>query len=647
MRAGMVAVLLLVSAVAQAGDVWLSQLDLGPVRQGWGVPQRDRAVTSNAFAVAGTAYTNGIGSHAPVLLSVELDGNAKRFRAACGVDDHAGSERASIRFLVVGDGKVLWKSDVARWKQPAAAIDVDLAGVKSLLLVATDAGDGKDFDHADWLDARIETDGAAPRFVAKVDEKAEILTPPPAAAPRINGPKVYGSRPGHPFLYRIPCTGERPVTFAAAGLPAGLTLDAASGIIRGAIADPAPRTYRATLTARNAKGAAEREFRIVAGDRLSLTPQMGYNHWYAHYNRITQKMMEEAADLLVSSGMADAGYQYVNIDDCWMKHQGDEPYRDADGAVLPNKLFPDMKGLADYIHAKGLKAGLYTSPGPWTCAGFAGAYQHEAADARRFAAWGYDFLKYDWCSYGNVAGGKDLAALQKPYRLMGDLLKQQDRDIVLNLCQYGMGDVWKWGAEVGGHSWRTGGDLGFELHRIFEIAKRNCELRDYNQPGGYNDPDYLQIGWIGNASGMGLPQPAPLTPNESHAFMALWCLMASPLFYSGDMTKLDAFTLSILCNPELIEINQDALGQCARLAKAGEDSFVLVKDLEDGTKAVGLCNTALWAQDVAVAWPEAGVGGRQVVRDCWRQKDLGTFHASFRASVPPRMVLVLRLRPAE
>ncbi len=483
-----------------------------------------------------------------------------------------------------------------------------------------------------------------------------ILSPPPAASPRINGPQVYGARPGHPFLYRIPCTGERPMKFTAEGLPAGLALDADTGIITGTT--PQRGEYQITFRAKSSRGQAERPFKLVAGDTLSLTPSMGYNHWYTHYNRITQKLMQEAADVVVSSGMADAGYQYVNIDDCWMnaaslsKYQTDPkrvgPIRDAQGNLVPNAYFPDMKGLADYIHSKGLKAGLYTSPGARTCAGFAGAYQHEEQDARLFASWGYDFLKYDWCSYGQVVGKKpDLAAMQKPFRLMGDLLKQQPRDLVFNLCQYGMGEVWKWGAEVGGHSWRTGGDLGFELNRIFEITLKNCALREFNRPGAWNDPDYIQIGWIGaqRNGAFEMPHPCPLTPQEQYSFMSLWCLMACPLFYSGDMSKLDDFTLRILCNPELIDINQDALGQCARIQSRTPEGFVLVKDLADGSKAVGLCNQLRKPQSMSVKWADLGLAKPARVRDCWRFVDVKGTADGCELGVAPRFVEVLRLYP--
>jgi alpha-galactosidase len=216
---------------------------------------------------------------------------------------------------------------------------------------------------------------------------------------------VYGCRPGRPFLYRVPCTGERPIRFAATGLPEGLVLDPAAGIIRGK-APARPGRYEVILEAASAHGSARRPLRLVVGDTLALTPPMGWNDWYTHYDRITDARVRAAALATVASGMADFGYAYVNIDDCWSIKPGSldpelgGPARDASGAIRANGRFPDMNALTDFIHAQGLKAGIYTSPGPRTCAGFEGTYQHEESDARTFAGWGFDFLKYDWCSRG-------------------------------------------------------------------------------------------------------------------------------------------------------------------------------------------------------------------------------------------------------
>lgn len=497
--------------------------------------------------------------------------------------------------------------------------------------------------------------GATPRAFAEgaaavAPGGAEILTPRPSPAPRINGPLVYGARPGNPLIYRIPTQGERPLRFSASGLPDGLVLDPATGVIAGVV--PAKGEYRVTLRAQNRHGAATRHWKLVAGDTLALTPPMGWNHWYAHYDRITDAMVRQAADVMISSGMADVGYAFVSIDDCWMnapKHNDPlrtGPLRDERGNIVPNRYFPDMRALTEYIHAKGLKAGIYTSPGPFTCGGFAGAWQHEAADARQFAEWGFDLLKYDWCSYTEVAKNdpdSEAVKWRKPYRLMGSLLREQSRDIQLNLCQYGMGKVWEWGAEVGGHSWRTAGDLGFELNRVFEVALKNAEYRAWSKPGAWNDPDYLQIGWVGAANGMGEPKPSNLPPHEQYAYMSLWCLSAAPLFYSGDMTHLDPFTLGVLCNPELIEVNQDPLGQCGRVVMLSTNTFLMVKGLADQTQAVGLFNRAKTPAQVSASWTELGIQGRQPVRDLWRGRNLGKFRDAFAVEVPARGGVVVKV----
>lgn len=625
--------------------VWLSSLGLHKMRQGWGQPQVDRSMREKPLSLGGQIFEHGVGTHANSVFWVDLAGGTERFLATVGVDDAANGP-GSVVFKIFGDDKKLFDSGVMRPGQTPKQVEVNLTGVKRLLLLANDAGDGIAYDHADWADARFLVNGTRPQAIDAPQEQAVILTQEPGPIPRINGPRVIGLRPGHPFLFRIPTTGSRPIDFSVRGLPAGLKLDAVNGIISGTA--PGRGTYQPTIRAKNKEGRCSRSLKIVSGDTLALTPPMGWNHWYAYYGGITDQLMRQAADVLVRSGMADVGYAYVDIDDCWMNSPKNDdplrvgPLRDEQGNIVPNKYFPDMKGLTDYIHAKGLKAGIYTSPGPLTCGGYCGSYQHEALDAQQFSNWGFDFLKYDWCSYdGVVKGDHSLPTLKKPYEQMGKLLQEQPRDILFNLCQYGMGNVWEWGAEVGGHCWRTAGDLGMELNSFFPVALRNAEHRAYSKPGSWNDPDYLQIGYIGD--GHGGTTRCPLTPNEQYAFMSLWCLMAAPLFYSGDMGKLDAFTLNVLCNPEIIEVDQDPLGQSARIIRLSDECLVLVKDLEDGGKAVGLFNQGEMPAEMTAKWSELGLSGRKHVRDLWREKDLGRFDRQFSATVERHGCAMVRI----
>jgi alpha-galactosidase len=384
---------------------------------------------------------------------------------------------------------------------------------------------------------------------------------------------------------------------------------------------------------------------------------MGWNSWYVWETHVSDKIMREAADAMVSTGMIDHGYMYVNIDDCWAVVPGStDPMvggntRDSRGRVIPNKRFPDMKGLTNYIHAKGLKAGIYISPGPTTCAGYEGSYNHEEEDVRQFVEWEYDFLKYDWCSYDKVAD-RTIEKLQKPYRFISQILKSQKRDIVLNLCQYGMGNVWEWGKAVGGHSWRTAGDLGGSFEGIaaalfrdgFDVYSKN-KLHLHGGPGGWNDPDYLLLGYLSNWKGETVP--TPLTPNEQYTHVSLWALVAAPMIFSGDMTRLDDFTLGLLTNDEVIDVDQDPLGKPGFRVSKEDDREVWVRELEDGSRAVGLFNRGEFRSEITASWKDLGIAGKQRVRNLWRQEDLGVFERAFSANVERHGTVLVRMWRAE
>ncbi len=488
---------------------------------------------------------------------------------------------------------------------------------------------------------------------ASVQPTSDLRTPPPLSTPHLNGPRVYGVRPGHPFLYRIPCTGNRPMKFSARNLPAPLKLNRRSGIISGN-APERPGVFTITFKASNAHGTDTRQLKIVVGDTIGLTPQMGWNDWYSYYDRISDSDVRAAGAAMISSGMADFGYQFIDIDDCWARKPGSDdpalkgPARDAQGNILSNARFPDMPALTAYIHSLGLKAGIYSGPGPLTCARYEASYQHDEADAHRFAAWGFDLLKYDWCSYGRIAKDKTLAEDEKPYIKMGGILHGLDRDVVFNMCQYGMGDVWNWGRQVGGNSWRTTGDVGVArgdtLPGFYRIGFANAADGANAGPGGWNDPDYILIGTVGDAHHIDAPgQLTALTHEEQYSYMSMWSLMAAPLIFSGEMTHLDPFTLNVLCNFEVIDVDQDPLGKQAAIVRKTDDEFILEKPLEDGSVAVGLFNLTTEPRTISADWHDLGLKGTQTVRDIWRQRDLGSITENLSSQVPPHGVILVRL----
>jgi alpha-galactosidase len=485
--------------------------------------------------------------------------------------------------------------------------------------------------------------GAENVRVSAPPEAALILTPKPGTGPRINGAKIYGCRPGNPFLYRIAATGDRPMTFAADKLPSGLTIDPQSGILTGKVEKRGE--YVVTLRAKNERGTAERKFKIVCGDQIALTPPMGWNSWNCFAHAVTAEKVKAAADAMVKSGLINHGWTYINIDDYWEKHKDSKdptlggPGRDEEGRIVPNPRFPDMKGLADYVHSLGLKMGIYSSPGPWTCGGCMGSYGHEVQDAQSYGAWGIDYLKYDWCSYGKIAKDKSLPSLMKPYQVMRAALDKVPRDIVYSLCQYGMGNVWEWGGEVGGNCWRTTGDITDKWGSLSGIGFSQAGHEKYSKPGNWNDPDMLIVGQVG----WGHLHPSRLTPNEQYTHISLWCLLSAPLLIGCDMTQLDDFTLNLLTNDEVLEVNQDPLGrQAGRVAK--DDKLeVWVKDMEDGSKAVGLFNRGEMEASVTAQWRALGLTGKQNVRDLWRQRDLGLFDSEFVAKIPRHGVVLVRI----
>ncbi|MBE3069191.1 MAG: alpha-galactosidase [Planctomycetes bacterium] len=493
--------------------------------------------------------------------------------------------------------------------------------------------------------ADAPADLAAPAAVPAAPAPAEqygILTPPAPPQPRVNGPRVFGVRPGRPVLFRIAASGERPIVYAARGLPEGLRVDAVTGAVSGRVA--AAGEYVVTLEARSAAGLAARPMRLVVGDRIALTPPMGWNAWNCWSTSVDDRKIREAADAMVRSGLADHGWAYINIDDGWQGRRTPPEY-----ALQPKSTLPDMKALADYVHGLGLKIGLYSTPWKTSYAGYPGgsadtddgrilAKEHrfgavafDAADARQFAAWGIDYLKYDW----KPNDVPHAAAMAEALRACG-------RDIVFSLSNAAPLPLAPRWAEVA-NAWRTTGDLEDSWASVSGVGFAEDPWRPFAGPGHWNDPDMLVVGHVGWGPKL---RPTELTPNEQYAHVSLWCLLAAPLLLGCDLETLDPFTLALLVNDEVLAVNQDPLGRQAARVRAEGPLDVWAKDLEDGSKAVGLFNRADdGPRTVTVRWSDLGLAGRQRVRDLWRQADLGAFEGEFAARVLVHGVVLVRIAP--
>ncbi len=623
-------------AAAPANGVWLETLDLSKMTEGYGTAAAERSIDGHPLTLGGVVYPHGIGTHAVSEFVVDLHGSAARFTAMAGVDDETHA-RGSVAFSVSVDGKTVARTDVLHGGDTPQRLSVDLTGARRLILRVSDGGDGIAYDHADWAGAVLTlVPGAAARPEASVVPivPARLTVPTLNPVPAIHGPRVVGATPGHPFLFLVPATGSGPLVYGAKGLPAGLTLNAKTGIISGALRRP--QTAAVTLFVRGPRGLARRVLVIVGGrNTLALTPPMGWNSWNVWAGRVDGGKVRDAADEMVAAGLARHGFQYVNIDDTW------EAGRDAEGNIQTNDKFPDMPALSAYVHSKGLKLGIYSSPGPTTCANFTASYQHEAQDAATYAKWGVDYLKYDWCSYDQVVrGDHSLPTLEKPYTLMGAALRSQPRDIVYSFCQYGMGDVWKWGAAAGGNCWRTTDDIDDNWGSLHSIYESQAGHEIYAGPGHWNDPDMLMVGIVGK----GNVHPTHLTPNEQVLHISMWCLLSSPLLIGCDMTKLDPLTLALLTNDEALDINQDQTGKSAGLvSKDAEDGEIWARPLFDGTHAVGLVNGGDDPRTITVYWPELGLTGPQPVRDLWLHRNIGTLRSSYAVVVPAHGAVLLKI----
>lgn len=361
---------------------------------------------------------------------------------------------------------------------------------------------------------------------------------------------------------------------------------------------------------------------MLRPDGLAATPPMGWSSWNRFAAAIDDKTVRQIADHLVSSGLRDAGYVYVNIDDGWQGTRG------PDGAIRPNARFPDMKALADYVHARGLKIGIYSSPGPKTCAGFTGSYGRVAQDAKTYAAWGIDYLKYDLCSGEGIY--RTAAEVKLAYQEMGQALRATGRPIVYSLCQYGRDGVGTWGRDVGGHLWRTTGDIEDNYAAMAAIGFDKDGDPANAGPGGWNDPDMLEVGNGG------------MNEDEYRTHMTLWAMQAAPLMLGNDLRTMSPATIALLENRGVIAIDQDAKGVQGRRVRKDGDAEIWAKPLADGSVAVALFNRGTAPREIAFDPTDAGLGRVGALTDVWASVRDNPARRAW--AVPAHGAILLRLK---
>jgi alpha-galactosidase len=468
-----------------------------------------------------------------------------------------------------------------------------------------------------WLSAAKQPDGHTSQMVLALQQSGNTLTgkiEQPWGSLVIKDGKVDGNHfsvtamndEGHPYICEGTLEGDQ---------------------LHVTVRDPNAQPYAVVATRAKsdpftvANVITPPAVRDLPPNGLAKTPPMGWNSWNLFAGRIDDKTVREMADAMVSSGLREAGYIYLNIDDTW---EGD---RDASGVIHSNNKFPDMKALADYVHSKGLKFGIYSGPGPYTCAGYEGSYAHEAQDAKTYAEWGVDYLKYDWCSAGHLYPD---SAMRAVYQKMADALRATNRPIVYSLCQYGRENVWEWGAKAGGNLWRTTGDINDTYKRMMEILDTQSAIAKWAGPGHWNDPDMLEVGNGG------------MTADEYRTHMSLWAIFAAPLLAGNDVRGMTPDVRSILLNKDVIAIDQDPLGNEGQLALKRDEVDYWKRSLSGNGVAIAVVNRGNAAVSVKIPWKELGVEDTAVFKDVWSGLDVkAPSDSAF--TIPPHGVVLLKM----
>jgi alpha-galactosidase len=640
--------------VVRLEDLDLTRASTAPPPMGY-APQFKKSVSGSPLTMHGVVYQDGAGMHSESKLLIDLHGSARRFRALAAIDDAPPALPAPLpgaalpaglrnhpglgRVQMWPDGRLAYESGVQRRSAAPLPISVELTAIRSMLLILTDTGRWPFNNPIDFADAVFELapGGALPETESIPRAAVPKIGAGEIRAPRVHGPRVIAASRGKPFLWRIPATGEGTVSFHAKNLSRGLSVDAQTGVITGTIAATGTTAVHLEVSSRFERDS--RDVSIVAGaGKLALTPPMGWNSWNIWARVVDQAKIERAADWLVRSGLAAHGYQYISIDDARMGQ------RNAQGEIQAGANFPCVPRLAASFHFLGLKLGIYSSPGPKTCQQMEGGLGHERQDALTYAAWGIDFLKYDLCSYSALVAGNDREQNEKPSRIMGEALRALPRDIVFSLCQYGRADVGEWAPAVGGQLWRTTGDIRDSWESRSTIGFAQDRFAKWAEAGGWNDPYMLVVGILG----WGVePHTSRLTPNEEMTHITLWSMLAAPLLLGCDLSRLDPFTLALLTDDEVLDVDQDPLGQSATRRWQQDQLEVWSRPLADGGIAVALFNRGVRDGEIAAKWSDLGISVERTVRDLWKRRALGRFNRSVGAKVRAHGAVMLKIGGAK
>lgn len=658
-------ILLIISFGTQAqkiSTIWLDDLLIQTYSESLRPTMAKTNYSKDSIRINGLAYNRGIGLQSVSVLAFYLNKKATQFSAEIGADD-LGNKEKPVRFYVIGDGKILFESKEMKIGDAAQKVVVDLRGVERLGLLVTDeiGGLNNKRTYANWANAQLLMIGDnLPEHLPNHDGKY-LLTPKSGENPKINSAKVFGATPNNPFLYTIAATGKRPMTFAVKDLPKGLDLDIKTGIISGKVTQKG--TYVAQLKATNTFGDATKLLTIKIGDTIALTPPMGWNGWNSWEALIDREKVIASANAMVEKGLINHGWSYINIDDAWQGVRGGENH-----ALQPNEKFPKFKEMVSYIHSLGLKSGLYSSPYIVTYASYVGGsslyptggetqeyvkankkllkpigdYRFEMVDAQQMADWGIDFLKYDWRIDVNST------------KRMSDALRKSGRDVVFsisNSAPFANADDWIKLTNM----YRTGPDIKDSWTSLYQLSFTLDKWTPYSGPGHWLDPDMMIVGNVRIGPEF---HPTRLSPNEQYSHISIFSLLSAPMLIGCPIEELDDFTLNLLTNDEIIEINQDPLGKAARFIAEENGVQIWLKNLEDGSYAIGLFNTDnygktpqsyfRWGNEktkpFTFNFTKIGLKGQFQLRDVWRQKDLGKFENTFQTDIPYHGVVMLKMK---